>query len=283
MAIALAARCTETLPMTPDVLARNKVHVGGSGRQPIVFAHGFGCDQRMWRYVAPAFESRYRTVLFDYVGSGRSDLSAFDPRRYATLHGYARDVGELLDALELQDVIFVGHSVSSMIGMLAAIARPERFSRLIMIAPSPCYIDHPPDYIGGFDRKGIEDLLDLMDKNYLGWAHFLAPAVMGNADRPELSGELEQSFCSTDRRTARLFAQATFLSDHREDLARLTVPSLLLQCAEDVIAPPAVGDYLHRHLPGSTLRVLNAIGHCPHMSHPQETVAAIEDYLSAQA
>jgi sigma-B regulation protein RsbQ len=282
-AVAMPARCTETVTMTTDILARNNVHVVGRGQQPLVFAHGFGCDQNMWRFVAPAFEDRYRVVLFDYVGSGKSDLAAFDPERYAALHGYAQDVREILAALELQQVIFVGHSVSSMIGMLAAIAEPKRFSRLLCIAPSPCYLNHPPDYLGGFERAGIEELLDLMDKNYLGWAGFLAPLVMGNADQPELAGELEQSFCSTDRKTARVFAQATFLSDHRQDLSRLTVPSLLLQCAEDAIAPPAVGDYLHSHLPGSTLRVLNATGHCPHMSHPAETIDAISDYLTAQA
>jgi sigma-B regulation protein RsbQ len=269
--------------MTTDILARNHVNVAGRGRQPMIFAHGFGCDQNMWRYVAPAFEDRYRTVLFDYVGSGRSDLSAFDERRYATLHGYAGDVGDVIEALDLRDVIFVGHSVSSMIGTLAAIARPERFSRLVLIAPSPCYLNHPPDYMGGFSRQDIDDLLELMDKNYLGWAEFLAPLVMGNPDRPALTGELAQSFCSTDRRTARIFAQATFLSDHRPDLARLTVPSLLLSCADDAIAPPGVGDYLHRHLVRSVLQVLDATGHCPHMSHPQETVAAIRDHLAEHA
>ena len=266
--------------MSEDILIRNNVKFLGRGTQPLVFAHGFGCDQNMWRLVTSAYEEQYRIVLFDYVGSGKSDPAAFVPQRYATLHGYAQDVLEIFSALDLRQAIFVGHSVSSMIGMLAAIAEPARFSRLIMIAPSPCYLDDPPDYIGGFDRAGIMELLDLMDKNYLGWANYLAPLVMANSDRPELANELEESFCSTDPKTSRIFAEATFLSDHRHDLPRLTVPSLILQCSDDVIAPPNVGQYLHRHLAKSTLRVSKATGHCPHLSHPAETIEIISDFLN---
>lgn len=267
--------------MTQNILTRNNVKLFGHGSQPMVFAHGFGCDQNMWRFVTPAFEKKYHIVLFDYVGSGKAGAAAFDVQRYSTLHGYAQDVRDIFTALDLRDAIFVGHSVSSMTGMLAAIAEPERFSRIVMIAPSPCYLNHPPDYVGGFDREGIAELLDLMDKNYLGWANFLAPLAMANAERPELADELEQSFCSTDPKTARVFAEAMFLSDHRADLPRLTVPSFILQCSDDVIAPLQVGDYLHRHLAASTLRLMKATGHCPHVSHPAETIEAITLYLKA--
>lgn len=265
---------------TTDVLARNNVRVFGHGRQPLMFAHGFGCDQKMWRFVTPAFEQDYRIVLFDYVGSGKSDLGAWDPDRYATLDGYARDVLEIIAALDLHDVIFVGHSVSSMVGVLAANREPERFSRLVMIGPSPRYINDT-DYVGGFERADIEGLLDLMDRNYIGWASFLAPVVMKNEDRPELAGELNDSFCSTDPKITRRFAEATFFADNRADLPHLRVPALIMQCSEDAIAPVEVGNYLHRAIPRSTLRVMKATGHCPHLSHPEETIEAIRSYLAA--
>lgn len=245
----------------------------------MVFAHGFGCDQNMWRFLTPAFRDDYRIVLFDYVGSGRSDRSAYVPERYASLDGYAQDVLEICHALDLKDVIFVGHSVSGVIGMLASIAEPERFARLILIGPSPCYVNDPPDYFGGFSREDIEGLLGVMEKNYLGWASFLAPIVMKNPERPELASELEGSFCSTDPETARRFAEATFLADNRKDLPRVTVPSLIMQCSEDAIAPNEVGHYLHRNLRRSTLRLMTATGHCPHMSHPEETIGVIKEYL----
>jgi len=269
--------------MTDAVLARNNVKVFGQGTQPMLFAHGFGCDQNMWRYVAPAFADDYRIVLFDYVGSGRSELDAYDADRYATLDGYAEDVLDVCEALDLRDVIFVGHSVSSMIGVLAARREPERFARLILIGPSPRYVNDAPDYVGGFERADIEGLLDMMDRNYIGWANFLAPAIMKNPERPELGQELEESFCSTDPVIARRFAEATFFADNRADLAAVRVPSLVLQCSEDMIAPRAVGDYLARALPASTLRVMEATGHCPHMSAPEETVRLMREYLSAGA
>ncbi len=253
---------------------------GRPGATPMVFAHGFGCDQHMWRFVTPAFEDDYKLVLFDYVGSGKSDLSAYDPLRYSTLDGYAQDVLDVIRALDLRDVIFVGHSVSSMVGVLAAKREPERFAKLIMVGPSPRYINDG-DYVGGFERADIEGLLDLMDKNYIGWASFLAPVVMGNADRPELQAELNASFCSTDPKIARNFATATFFSDNRADLADLRVPSLILQCAEDAIAPVEVGRYVARSVPAGTLRMLKATGHCPHVSHPDETIDAIREYLAA--
>jgi sigma-B regulation protein RsbQ len=233
----------------------------------------------MWRFVTPAFEDDYRIVLFDYVGSGKSDLRAYDPARYASLDGYAQDVLDVCHALDLRDVIFVGHSVSSMVGVLAANREPERFSRLVLVGPSPRYINDPPDYVGGFERADIDALLETMEKNYIGWAHFLAPAIMKNPDRPELSRELEASFCSTDPVIARRFAEATFFADNRGDLVAVRVPSLIMQCSEDMIAPLEVGDYLQLTLPGSTLRVLRATGHCPHMSHPEETIEVIREYL----
>ena len=263
-----------------DVLARNNVKVSGSGEQPMLFAHGFGCDQNMWRFITPAFAKDYRIVLFDYVGSGHSDLKKYDAERYSSLEGYAEDVLDICHALDLRDVIFVGHSVSSMIGALAANREPERFAHLVMIGPSARYINDAPDYVGGFERADLEGLLDMMDRNYLGWANFLAPVIMKNADRPELGAELEESFCSTDPVIARRFAEATFFADNRADAARLRTPSLLLQCTDDAIAPQSVGEYLHRTIEGSTLHQLQATGHCPHLSHPGETIAAIKAYLA---
>jgi sigma-B regulation protein RsbQ len=265
--------------MNEHVLVRNNVKAFGRGSQPMLFAHGFGCDQNMWRFVTPAFEDDYRIVLFDYVGSGRSDLRAYDPERYSTLAGYAQDVLDVVHALDLRDVVFVGHSVSSMIGVLAANREPERFARLVLVGPSPRYINDPPSYVGGFERSDIEGLLETMEKNYIGWANFLAPVIMKNPERPELSRELEASFCSTDPVIARRFAEATFFADNRADLPSVRVPSLIMQCSEDMIAPAEVGDYLHRAIPGSALRVLKATGHCPHMSHPEETVEVIREYL----
>lgn len=267
-----------------DVIRRNNVQVAGRGEQPMLFAHGFGCDQNMWRYVAPAFEADYRTVRFDYVGSGKSDLSAYDPRRYATLDGYAQDVLDVVHGLDLRDVVFVGHSVSAMIGVLAANREPDRFARLVLIGPSPRYLNDAegdPPYVGGFERGDVEGLLEMMDRNFIGWANFLAPAIMKNAERPELGQELTEAFCSTDPVIARRFAEATFLADNRADLAAVRVPSLILQCADDMVAPDAVGAYLHGAMPGSTLRRMQATGHCPHMSHPDETIALVREYLAS--
>jgi len=273
------AERASTTRLDPELIrARNNVRFSGRGTKVMVFAHGFGCDQSMWRYVAPAFEDDYRVVLFDYVGCGKSDWSAWSEDRYGSLRGYARDVLDILEAFDLRDVIFVGHSVSAMIGMLASIQAPERFSRLIQIGPSACYVNDG-DYVGGFERKDIEGLLDLMEKNYVGWAAFLAPVVMKNTDRAELVDELQTSFCATDPRVTRHFARTTFLSDNRADMPNVKVPSLILQCSEDAIAPDCVGEYLHRALPGSTFRKMSATGHCPHMSHPAETIALVKEYL----
>ncbi len=268
--------------MEEAIRRRFNVRVSGDGPRTLVFAHGFGCDQHMWRFVAPRFEADHRIVLFDYLGMGGSDRAGYDPRRYGDLDAYAEDLTTIGEALGLDGAVLVGHSVSGMIGALAAIRAPRLFSRLVMIGPSPCYLEDG-DYHGGFAREDLQGLLEAMSHNDLGWAHDLAPMVMQNADRPELAAELQASFCATDPLVARRFAEATFFADNRADLARVPVPSLILQCAEDNIAPDAVGDYLHTHLPGSRLHRLSATGHCPHMSHPDETAAAIRAYLSEVA
>ena len=268
--------------MAHDIIKRNNVRVFGHGLRPMLFAHGFGCDQHMWRFVTEAFEPDYRIVLFDYVGAGESDLAAYDAERYSTLDGYAADVLDVVRALDLRDIVFVGHSVSSIIGVLAANEEPDRFDHLILIGPSPRYINDG-SYIGGFERKDIDGLFEMMDTNFIGWANFLAPGIMKNPDRPELGRELTESFCSTDPVIARRFAQATFLADNRADLSSVTVPSLILQCSDDMVAPQQVGEYMKQNLPKSTLRLMEATGHCPHMSHPEETIALIKEYLATAA
>jgi sigma-B regulation protein RsbQ len=262
-----------------DVLRRNNVQVSGrlEGR-PMMFAHGYGCDQHMWRFVAPAFEEEHCVVLFDHVGAGGSDLSAYDPERHGRLEGYAEDVLEICRELDLRDAIFVGHSVSAMIGVLAAARDPERIGRLVLIGPSPRYIDDD-GYTGGFAREDIEELLESLDSNFLGWSSAMAPVIMGNPDRPELGDELTRSFCRTDPDIASQFARVTFLSDNRGDLGAVPVPTLVLQCSEDAIAPQAVGEYVHREIPGSAFRQLAATGHCPNLSAPEETIAAIRSFV----
>jgi len=244
----------------------------------MVFAHGFGCDQTMWRHVAPAFEARFRTVLFDSVGAGGSDLDAYDPAKYVGLAGYAADLVEILRELGLARTIFVGHSVSGMIGVLAAIDAPELFAQLILVGPSPRYIDDD-GYVGGFTTEQIEDLLKFLDENPMAWSRALAPVIMGNPERPELGDELTASFCRTDPAIAKAFAHATFMSDNRADLAKVTTPTLILQCSDDIIAPLAVGQYVHQQITGSTLVVLEATGHCPNLSAPAEVVAAIRAHV----
>ncbi|HKV11057.1 MAG TPA: alpha/beta hydrolase [Thermoanaerobaculia bacterium] len=262
-----------------DILRRNNVQVSGHETgQPMVFAHGFGCDQNMWRFVTPAFEDEYRIVLFDHVGAGRSDLSAYHQAKYGSLQGYVSDVLDICRELDLREVIFVGHSVSAAIGILAAIEEPERFAALVLVGPSPCYINDG-DYVGGFTREDIEGLLESLDSNYLGWSSAMAPVIMGNPERPELGQELTNSFCRTDPEIARHFARVTFLSDNRSDLQKMKVRSLILQCSEDAIAPQCVGEYVHRNLPGSELVLLQATGHCPNLSAPEETITAIKSFL----
>ncbi len=262
-----------------DVIDRNAVSVTGQrdGR-PMMFAHGFGCDQQMWRFVVPGFEQDHRIVLFDHVGAGKSDLSAYDRDRYGTLDGYAADVVEIARELGLTDVVLVAHSVSCMIGALAVAEAPELFGALVMVAPSPRYVDDG-DYVGGFTREDIDGLLETMDHNYLGWSEQMAQVIMAGSDQSELEDELTNSFCRTDPEIARHFARTTFLGDNREDLADIPVPTLVVQAATDAIAPVAVGEFVHGELPDSELVVLDTVGHCPHMSAPDATTAAIRSFV----
>ena len=260
------------------VLRRHNVKISGSGDRTMVFAHGFGCDQTMWKPVARNFEKDFRVVLFDYLGHGRSDLTAYTAKRYSSLDGYAQDVVEIGRVLDLRGAVFVGHSVSAMIGALASLAAPGMFTELVMVGPSPRYIDDS-DYRGGFSRSQVDELLDFLAENHLGWSAAMAPTIMGNSDRPELSTRLENSFCSTDPEIALDFARVTFLSDNRNDLASIRARTLILQCSDDIIAPIEVGKYIHDKVPRSEFRMLQATGHCPNLSAPDEVTAAICDFV----
>jgi sigma-B regulation protein RsbQ len=261
------------------VVQRNNVTVSGCpDGPPMVFAHGFGCDQHMWRHVAPRFEDAFRVVVYDQVGAGGSDPSAYDPARYTTLQAYADDLLDIVGELDLTGVIFVGHSVSAMVGVLAAIAQPERFAKLVLVGPSPRYIDDAP-YVGGFTEADIEELLESLESNYLGWSAAMAPVIMGHSGRPELGAELTESFCRTDPEIARQFARVTFLSDNRADLPLVRVPTLVLQCSDDVLAPVAVGRYVADAIPGRQLVLLATTGHCPNLSAPDETADAIAAFV----
>jgi len=263
-----------------SVLERNNVKVLGSGKQPILFAHGYGCDQNMWRYVYPEFAKDYKIILFDHVGAGHSDQNSYSREKYDDLLGYASDILEICEELELKDVILVAHSVSSMIAALAANLEPSRFSKLIMIGPSARYINDK-DYVGGFNKEDIDDLMEALDSNYLGWSTNMAPVIMGNSDKPELGEELTNSFCRTNPEIAKHFARVTFLSDNRKDIKKVVVPTLVLQCSQDIIAPVEVGQYIHDNLQNSELQILNATGHCPNLSAPEETTLAIKKYLAS--
>lgn len=266
--------------LTMSIFQRHNINIVGTGDKTMLLAHGYGCDQVMWRFLVPSFQNEYRIVLFDHVGAGKSDLSHYSREKYGTLDGYAQDVLEIIDAVSGAPVIFVGHSVSAMIGILAANKRPNAFERLLLVGPSPCYIndDH---YVGGFTKADIDGLLQTLDENHLGWSRAVAPVIMKNEDRPELASELAESFCRTDPEIARHFARVTFLSDNRADLPLVRVQSLVLQCSDDSIAPQCVGEFVHRHLPGSTLVKMRATGHCPHLSSPSETIEVIKNYLNA--
>ena len=263
-----------------NVQKRNNVNVTGGGPATMVFAHGFGCDQSMWRLLAPAFAGRYRIVTFDLVGSGKSDLDAYDVAKYDSLHGYADDLNEIVDEFGEGKVIFVGHSVSAMIGMLADIKSPGRFAAHVMVGPSAAYINEG-DYVGGFEREDIESLLRTLESNYLGWSSNMAPVIMGAPDQPELGVELTNSFCRTDPNIARHFAKVTFTSDHRADVSKLETPTLVLQCSDDLIAPRSVGDFFAKTLPHGTVTIIDNIGHCPHLSVPGLSAKAMTDFLDA--
>lgn len=263
-----------------DILKRNNVKIIGNGENVILFAHGFGCDQNSWQFIVDAFYDDYKTILFDYVGAGKSDLSVYDSFKYSTLNGYAQDILDICQVLQLNNVTFVGHSVSSMIGLLAAKKNPEYFKRLVFIGPSPRYLNDE-GYTGGFERADLENLFEFMDNNYLGWSSALAPAIMGNPERPELGEFLTNSFCSTDPDIARQFAKVTFFSDNRADLKDLKVESLTLQCSDDIIAPMSIGHYMKENTPGNSLVIMGATGHCPHISEPGKTITAIKNYIES--
>ena len=261
-----------------NIVEKHNIKILGDSEKTMLLAHGYGCDQAMWRFLSPAFQDEYRVVLFDHVGAGGSDLSQYSRQKYGTLDGYADDVLQIIEAVQGAPVVFVGHSVSSMIGILAANKKPEYFSSLVLIGPSPCYINDG-EYVGGFTRADIDGLLQTLDSNHLGWSRTMAPVIMKNEDRPELASELAESFCRTDPNIAKHFARVTFLSDNRADLSRLSVPSLVMQCSDDNIAPQVVGEFVHRHLAGSRYVSLRATGHCPHLSAPAETIQSIKEYL----
>ncbi len=262
-----------------SLINRNNVVVKGKGDQAIMFVHGFGCDQNMWRFVYPAFEENYKIILFDQVGAGKSDLSAYESEKYSKLEGYANDIIEIAEELKLQDIIFVGHSVSSMTGIIASQKAPSLFKSLILIGPSPCYINDE-NYVGGFTRPQIEELLESLDNNHLGWSMTMAPVIMGNPEKKELGEELSNSFCQTNPEIAKQFARTTFLSDSREIVSQVDIPTLILQCSNDVIAPREVGEYLHERIEGSTLVLMEATGHCPNLSAPEETIREIRKFLT---
>ena len=268
--------------MNSEVRSRYNVNISGEGQQTILFAHGFGCDQNMWRFIAPAFEKEYKVVLFDYVGCGKSDISAYNTERYGTLHGYSQDILDICESYDLRNVILVGHSVSSLIAILASIRNPEYFEKLILVCPSPCFVNDG-DYKGGFSEQDLRGLLEAMERNFLGWAAYLAPVVMKNPDMPELTKELEETFCANDPVIARKFAELTFFCDNRSDLGKVGLPTLVLQCSEDDLAPIHVGKYVSEQIENSTFKLMRATGHCPHMSHPEETIALINQYLKGEA
>lgn len=265
--------------MQQNILTRNNVKITGNGTQPILFAPGFGCDQNVWKSLTESFENDYRIILFDYVGLGQSDLQAYDREKYRELSGYVQDVLDVCGALDLENAILVGHSVGGMIGLLASLKHPEYFSRLVLLGPSPCYLNDPPSYLGGFEKEELLGLIEMMEKNYIGWADAFSTTLVNTSGRTDVKKDLNDRFCSTDPVIARQFAEAAFFADNRKDLGKVTVPSLILQCSEDVIAPENVGQYMHEHLPNSVLNQMEATGHCPHMSHPEETAALIREFL----
>jgi sigma-B regulation protein RsbQ len=261
------------------MLKRNHIHITGQGEKTVLLAHGFGCDQNMWRFMLPELEKRFKVVLFDYVGSGQSDLESFSTKRYATLDGYAKDLEEIILALDLENVSIIGHSVSSIIAGIASTHVGDRIANITMICPSPCFLNLPPDYVGGFERIDLEELINLMDKNYIGWANYLAPLVMGSDHSAELVGELSDSFCSTDPIVAKTFAKATFFSDYRSLLTEIAKPVLIFQSSKDSLASPEIGDYMAENITDSQLELIEAQGHCLHMTHPELITPLLIDFI----
>jgi sigma-B regulation protein RsbQ len=262
-----------------NILKRNNVTITGKGDRVMLFAHGFGCSQDAWKRITPAFADDYKLILFDYVGAGKSDVKTYDKTKYSSLDGYAKDILEICEELKVNDAIFVGHSVSCMIGALASIKEPSFFSKLVFIAPSPSYLNEK-GYVGGFEKEEIESIFELMDEDYIGWAKLMSPQIMGTPDKPELAEEMENNFCSTDHYIVKDFARVTFLSDNRKDLPNIPVESLTLQCTDDIIAPLEVGHYIHDNTPNNIMVILNATGHCPHMSAPDETIESMKAFLN---
>jgi sigma-B regulation protein RsbQ len=267
------------MPIGNDIFDRNNVNIIGTGEKTLLLAHGFGCDQKMWRFMLPALIPHYKVVLFDYVGSGNSDLANYDQARYSSLEGYSKDVLEICEALDLQNVTFVGHSVSNMIGLIASIQQPKFFSSLVMVCPSPCFLNFEPDYIGGFERSDLDELFNLMDKNYIGWANYLAPLVIGASHSEKLIGELSGSFCSTDPIIAKAFAKATFFSDYRYLLKEAKHPALIFQSSQDSLASTDIGEYMLKQLPHAQLKLIEAEGHCLHMTYPDIINQGLRDYV----
>lgn len=269
-------------PASQNIQLRNNIHISGKGEQTIILAHGFGCNQNMWRFILPALEDKFNVVLFDYVGSGQSQLFEYSKTRYQSLEGYAQDIIDICDALALQNVIFAGHSVSATIGAIVSQQRPELFSEMIMVCPSPCFLNFTDEYQGGFNKDDLEELINLMDKNYIGWASYLAPLVMGQSHSESMISELSDSFCSTDPKYSKPFAKATFFSDYRSILPKTTLPCLILQSAQDSLAAVEIGQYMEQQIPDSTLAVINATGHCLHMTEPELVLKAMFSFLNNQ-
>jgi sigma-B regulation protein RsbQ len=267
------------MPCSSDIVKKNNVNIVGSGERILLLAHGFGCDQKMWRFMLPTLIPHYKIILFDYVGSGNSDLAYYDRAKYSSLEGYAQDILDVCEALDLQNVTFVGHSVSNMIGLIASIQEPRFFSRLVMVCPSPCFLNFKPDYVGGFEESDLKELFNLMEKNYIGWANYLAPLVIGASHSEKLIGELSGSFCSTDPIIAKAFAKATFFSDHRHLLKKAKHPVLIFQSSRDSLASTVIGDYMLEHLPDAELRLIKAEGHCLHMTYPEIISQGLRSYI----
>lgn len=268
--------------MSESVLVRNGVRVLGNGEQVIMFAPGFGFEQSIWAWITPSFEQDYKLITFDYVGFGQSNPLAYDPEKYSNLEGYAEDVIEIITSLGLEDVLYVGHSVGAMIGLLASIDRPDLFKKLVLIGPSPCYFNLSTEYQGGFDHSSLDALMELMEKNYINWTENVAATIINDPTRMDATTNIEERFSVNDPKIMRQFAEAIFFSDYRHVLSKVTVPSFIIQCDQDAFVPPFVANYMNEHLPSSTLHFSNTIGHCPHLSHPEKTVSLLQEGLGIQ-